>query len=735
VNELTLHCDSVRGWASPAGGDVELQGWVEGPAPIARVVLSGDYIRRTAALGAPEPAGSGQRRRWLALAPGDALRACAPDARGVTVVALDQKLCTAALRVDVSEAVGPKEPWSIERQRETIEAGQPLLVCTEPAFDGNAVVDRRIGITGWAWAPAGISEVSARFDDCPPVVGLHGFESPYLVRIFGDHEGLTRAGFSIPIDASADGDELRRLTVAATTNDGRRLEWGALVKVDPDLLYRSKLARPEPHRSIPCGCVTGPEFSVFPLAPDRDLANDLEAQTYPWWRSAATEPLGVEQALHEAAALTTGFALLIAAGAELRSLALSAFAAAAAAEPQAVALYADHDGRDAAGHRCAPWYKPAWSPELLLATDYLGPLLALRPEAARALLAAGGPIENLYEAGLRLAELNLRVGHVARVAATVRSSNGVATQAQARAAIERLAQRRQRSVVIDELDLSRRRVMWPAAGDPLVSIVIPTNGTDGMVTRCLHSIAARTSYPRIETVIVDTSADGFAVAASDRGKPSSTVRVEGPFNFSTACNAGAAVATGGVLVFLNDDTEIESPDWIERLLDHALQPGVGPVGALLLFANRTIQHGGVMLTLPEGGAHHLLYGMTNDHGGPFGSLELVRNCVAVTAACVAVAREPFERLGGFDERFSLEYGDVDLCLRAREAGMRVVFSPDVVLIHHESRSRGDTRSHDDLERLRSRWNPVYPLGDPFYPLALDRWGRFLLNSEQDGSQR
>jgi GT2 family glycosyltransferase len=188
------------------------------------------------------------------------------------------------------------------------------------------------------------------------------------------------------------------------------------------------------------------------------------------------------------------------------------------------------------------------------------------------------------------------------------------------------------------------------------------------------------------------------------------VREDRPFNFAQACNLGAVRSRGEVLVFLNDDTEIIQPDWLERLVMYATRPDVGAVGAKLLYGDRRIQHAGTWAR--HGNPHHRYVGYRWDHPGYLAALTTAQNCLAVTAACLAVERSKFADVGGFATRFPLAYNDVDLCLKLSRSGYRTVVDCATTVIHHESSSRDPSVADWEFDLLRDRWGPVLD-NDPY----------------------
>jgi GT2 family glycosyltransferase len=182
--------------------------------------------------------------------------------------------------------------------------------------------------------------------------------------------------------------------------------------------------------------------------------------------------------------------------------------------------------------------------------------------------------------------------------------------------------------------------------------------------------------------------------------------------------AAAKQASGDVLVFLNNDIEVITPDWLTELVSHAQRPEIGAVGAKLWYPDNTIQHAGLVLV--AGLAGHAHHGRRRGDHGYFSRASLIQSLSAVTAACLCVRREVFEEIGGFDEKLAVAFNDVDLCLRIQAAGYRNLYTPYAELYHHESASRGyeDTpekmrRFQTEANALRARWMPVL-MNDPYY---------------------
>jgi GT2 family glycosyltransferase len=261
-----------------------------------------------------------------------------------------------------------------------------------------------------------------------------------------------------------------------------------------------------------------------------------------------------------------------------------------------------------------------------------------------------------------------------------------------------------------------------------VSVIIPTNGSSRTVRgrhRCLvvhaiDSLVARTGYENYELVVLltpgspddlpDRITQTVAVHGSARRPPVRFCRDDRPFNFSQASNLGAAAADGEILVFLNDDTEVQSADWLDHLVGYATRRQVGAVGARLLYEDGTIQHAGIW---SRGGfPSHRYVGFPADHPGHLDALRVPQNCLAVSGACLAVERTKFTEAGGFCIDFPSSYNDVDLCLKLAQLGYRTVVVPDAVLTHFEASTRSPTITEAEQQLLNRRWRRLL-VADPY----------------------
>jgi GT2 family glycosyltransferase len=403
--------------------------------------------------------------------------------------------------------------------------------------------------------------------------------------------------------------------------------------------------------------------------------------------------------------------------------------------PELDVIYTDEDKLDRRGRRTEPFLKPDWSPEFFHGVMYVGHLLVVR----RSLVERAGGLDSAfdgvqdYELMLRLAEVTDRIAHLPRIlyhwrkvpgsiAESPNAKDGIAALQVAAVArhLERLGIA---ASVTSNPAFPHRAIVQPSPPGswPRVTVVIPTRDAPEHLGRCLDSLFSRTTYPGFSVILVDNgTTDPAALALFDRHAVE-VLPYEGTFNFSCANNLALERADGEYVVFLNNDTEVRTPEWLEVLVGLARQGGVGAVGPLLLYPNGTVQHAGVVLGL-RGTADHIMRGFPSDVDGYAGSLSCTREVSAVTAACMAVRRELLDQLGGFDEHYGAHYQDVDLCLRLREAGLRNLFTPRAVVRHDEGITRGSRYDHLDRALFLDRWGETVRRGDPYYNPALSLEG-------------
>lgn len=467
---------------------------------------------------------------------------------------------------------------------------------------------------------------------------------------------------------------------------------------------------------------------------------------------------GIVAASNDALAMARGeFLVLLDHDDALHPDALEQVGRALAAEPEADYVYSDEDKIDRRGRHSAPFLKPGWSPERLRTQMYTCHLGVFR----RALVEQVGGFDPSYEGSqdwdlaLKVSERARAVAHVPRVLyhwRTLESSaagGGEGAKPWAFEAGSRAIQAHCERIGLpaaverDEALPGVYHLRPRLRREPTVSIVIPTAGGRRqvryrevvLVAHCVRSIVETSTYGAYEIVVVadeDTDAAVLEQLAEIAGDRLKVVRQAGPFNFSTKVNAGAVRGEGEHLLLLNDDMEVITPEWIERLVMYSGLDGVGAVGARLLWEDGRLQHSGIRFE--NGLPGHLYRGFSGEYDGHGNAARVAANCLAVTGACLMTPREAFEQVGGFSTTLPLNYNDMDFCLKQRAAGRRVVFDPDTVLYHFESSSRSMEVEQWEKETLAERWMRLTAT-DPYANPKLRRNGAPTLRSSFDWARR
>lgn len=417
--------------------------------------------------------------------------------------------------------------------------------------------------------------------------------------------------------------------------------------------------------------------------------------------------------------------------------------------PEAMLLYSDEDKLDAGGARAEPYFKSDWNERLFFEQNMICHLAAYRTDLVREI---GGFREGFegsqdHDLALRYVERIApeAIVHIPHVLYHWRMSEGstalapgeknYALEAGLKALKDCIARRGLAASVEAQEGLAyyrlKMRLPDPA---PRTTIIIPTRDGLKFLKPCIESILEKTDYPNYEILIVDNQsreAETLAYFEDLAGRaPVEIMRYDAPFNFSAINNAAVRRASGDFVCLLNNDTEAIAPGWLSELVAEASRPGVGAAGAKLLYTDGTVQHAGVVLGVggADGVAGHAFLNIAANHGGYFSRNLLAGEVSAVTAACMVLPKRLFEAVGGLDEdNLKIAFNDIDLCLKIRAAGYKVVWTPQALLYHHESKTRGleDTpekqaRFAREVRFMLAKWGAVLQ-SDPYYNpnLSLD----------------
>ena len=418
--------------------------------------------------------------------------------------------------------------------------------------------------------------------------------------------------------------------------------------------------------------------------------------------------------------------------------------------PDVRLIYSDEDKIDADGQRFGAYFKTDWNRPLFYSHNMISHLGVYHAELLHEIggFQVGMEGSQDYDLALRCIERieDRQIHHIARVLyhwrvhgdSTAMSGDAkpYAQLAGERALKAHFARRGVDAGVQLVQGGYRVRYALPAQ-PPLVSLIIPTrNGLD-LLRTCVQSILALTTYPRYEILIVDNGSDDLAtldwLAGVQRDQRVRVLRDDRPFNYSALNNGAARHARGEVLGLLNNDLEVITPDWLDEMVSHALQPGTGAVGARLWYPDNTLQHAGVIVGL-GGVAGHAHSRMLRHHSGYFGRASLLSAFSAVTAACLVIRKSIFEEVGGLNEvELEVAFNDVDFCLRVRELGYTNLLTPYAELYHYESATRGldDTaeksaRFGREVQYMMQRWAPLLQHDPAYSPNLSLRHGDFSL---------
>lgn len=661
--------------------------------------------------------------------------------------------------------------------------------CNEPDSGTAGVsgqpVSGTLSIHGWALASSGIRRVEIQAGDAESVEARYGFYRPDVAAHYPDVPGSDRSGFRAKLDTALLPNGKQFLTIRAASFGGAATEFRVPITVDhingyasdyhrwiaefekeDDALIRMRIARFDRQPAI---SVILPVYRTSVEILERTIAS-VERQSYPIWQLCIVDDgsespgldaildrysrldrrvqwvrlpsnQGISAASNTALAMAEGeFVALLDHDDELSPNALYHFVDALNQNPEADIFYSDEDHVDESGFRSDPFFKPDWSPDLILAENYVNHLMIFRRSLA---VEAGGFRSNFdlsqdHDILLRMSVHARGIVHIAKILYHWRTDIYSMRRA---SQWEQRAIESSRRVVADHLNATgvratvepgavfpRWRVRYAIPENQRVRILIPSAKVE-ILERCLRSIAQKTSYPDYEIAVLDNSRanriERFVRRWNTEERPLKYVDLRHrPFNFSALNNAAARESDAPLLLFLNDDVTVITPDWLTAMVELASRPEVGAVGAKLLYPDGTIQHAGVVVGLFDI-CGHAFRGASDEDRLYFDFPSVIRDVSAVTAACMMVPAKRFWECNGFDEEaLPIAYQDVDLCLKLRQRGYRVLVTPHARLYHHEATSKRPADkdpSPSETMAFRARWQAIIE-HDPFYNPNLTRSG-------------
>jgi GT2 family glycosyltransferase len=391
------------------------------------------------------------------------------------------------------------------------------------------------------------------------------------------------------------------------------------------------------------------------------------------------------------------------------------------ADPHAELIYSDEDKLLPDGRRGMPFFKPDWSPDLLTSINYVCHFTVIRKQVLDRVGVFRSEFDGSqdHELFLRLTDSGVQVSHVADILYTWRmlpGSSALNADAKPRAASARqaaikesLQRRGTAGVVVSAVQPGWYHVRYALQGTPPVTIIIPTRDRVDLLRACVDSIRGVSTYRNVRIAIIDNDSRDPQTLAYLQDSELTVIPHPGNFNYAAIMNHGVRALDplpGEHLLFLNNDMEVRTPGWVEALLEQSQRPEVGAVGCRLLYPDGVPQHEGVAIGI--GGAANSV-----DLTTYFGLGFLVRDVGAVTGAAMMTRRSTFEEMGGLDEGLRVAFNDIDLCMRMRERGYRIVYTPLAELLHYESASRGRMHPLEDEARFRARWASGDHIPDPY----------------------
>jgi ADP-heptose:LPS heptosyltransferase/GT2 family glycosyltransferase len=655
--------------------------------------------------------------------------------------------------------------------------GEPVrLHLDAPAVkDGVAIETVRgfMSLNGWAFGREKLAGIDVFVDGQLQGHAHHGIRRDDLQTAFPDYDALL-AGFAMIIPPQVMKPGMHDVRVVARDGEGRTREIEFSVRAEKAAsgpgpwMLRSKLPQAEIdlQHDILAARHYAPCWTLLLSARAEDgpalleTIESLRLQAYETWRLivlaedaaalAALDTAMLDARLPEAvrqrlrivpaqpdrtlaawaaeSGAAVNFLAPLAPGDILGEDALLELSVESAIDPRADFLYSDERRIDPADGEDKAFFKPDFSPDLLLSTNYIGRLWAASP----ALLEVAGlregdlPASGEYDAVLRLTEGAQAIRHVAKVlcatAPPPKAGRGEARALERRALRQAMRRRGIRGDILAgpvsgsyRIKRDIRHAANTTGGK--ISIIIPTNAARDLIKTAITSIRAQTAWPDYEIVCLDNilpdappERQECKVWIADHADR--VVEIREKFNWSRFNNIGARAAKGDYLLFLNDDIEVLDPLWLHGLVEHAQRPEIGVVGPQLLYPDGRVQHAGVFLA--RHAARHAFRFYPRDEPGPFGLALTQRDVISVTGACMLMRRAVFDELGGFDEKHAVVNNDLDFNLRVRRAGRGVVFTPAVSLVHHEMVSRSKLADTYNSRHFERDWGDLFLKGDPFF---------------------
>lgn len=384
-------------------------------------------------------------------------------------------------------------------------------------------------------------------------------------------------------------------------------------------------------------------------------------------------------------------------------------------------IYSDEDQLNKNGVREFPFFKPSWSPDLFLHYDYISNFFIITNSILKNCKIISDEKTKKYELLLRITEYIKNIIHIPYVLISVKNINYEENkknyQKNADKILEKVLKQKNISAEIQKGILPETfRIKFNVKDNPKVSIIIPSRDNVILLKRCINSLKNKTAYKNFDVIIIDNNSRKKETLDYLASLEYKIIKYSESFNFAKMNNVAVSQSNGDFILFMNDDVAAIEPEWLSEMISLCQLDKVGAVGPKLVYGNSTIQHAGIAI-LKTGSGFHPMNGLDSTNSGYHGFLNTVRNCSAVTGACLMIRKNVFDEIGGFDEKFDLYYNDTDLCLNVWKNGYRVIYTPFAKLIHQgSSKIKEQATAFYTVEnhyRFITKW-PHLKHGDPFY---------------------
>ncbi len=665
-----------------------------------------------------------------------------------------------------------------------LTSARSYLVCEEPKATDKKPHSGNISVKGWCLAEGGVDFVRVEIPGLPAIESPPSVARADVKKAHPDLDATGCAGFFIKFDSSTLSNGRHPITIQAISQGIAVREARTSVLIDHEKGFPSdyerwihEFERPDNEmmdlqlgsiRSRPLISVLTAVYNTEPSELTAAIQSVLD-QSYGNWElciaddcssrpelreilerfasqdgrvklSFQPERGGISRAWNAAWRMASGeYVAFLDHDDTLAPHALAYICEALDHSSDADLVYSDEDKIDQSGKRFDPFFKPDWSPDLLLSENYICHLLVLRSDLAQQIGTFQPDCDGSqdYDLILRATEHARRITHIPKVLYHWRAGRGSTARSienkkyaldAAQEALRRHCERRGQPKTIEPSGIiGRWRARYAIPGGTKVSIIIASGGKTDVLQKNLQSLFGKTTFTNYEVVVIDNSTSSAVekLVNGFRSGPRMPRYIDWrnrPFNYSAINNAAARQCESPVLVFLNDDTSVITPDWLEAMVELVVRPEVGAVGAKLLYPNGKIQHAGVVMGLYDN-CGHAFKGLDGSSRHYFDLSDVIRNVSAVTGACLMTKSSVLWEAGGFDEGdFAVAFNDIDLCLKIGKLGYRVLYTPHAVLYHHEafSKTSKDLLPHpEEVDRMRLKWENAIA-HDPYYSPNLTR---------------